>query len=154
MAGTIVVGIGNLFLGDDGVGVVVARRLSERLEGKGHVKVCECPVGGLRLAELLVDHEQAIIVDARVPGEQAPGTVIEGGLEQCLDSWHSSCAHDTNLPNALRMLGGLGERLPREIRLIGISAGHMDTFSESLSPAVDAAASRLVERLAAALEQP
>jgi hydrogenase maturation protease len=154
MGSTIIVGIGNPFLGDDGVGVVVAHRLHERCAGKAGVTVRECPVGGLRLAELLVGHDHAIIVDARIPGEDPPGTVREGGIEGCLDSWHASCAHDTNLPLALRTLAGLGEPLPADIRLIGIAAAHMDTFSEQLSPAVAAAADRVVDALAASLEQP
>ena len=155
---TIIVGIGNPFLGDDGVGVVVAERLGRRLAGRSDVSVRECPVGGLRLAELLVGHHHAIIVDARVPGDDPPGTIHDGGLEGCIDSWHASCAHDTNLPLALRTLAGLGEPMPADIRLIGIAAGHMDTFSEILSPEVAAAANRvvdhLVEQLATAQEQP
>lgn len=152
--GTVVVGIGNLFLGDDGVGVVVAEGLRQRMAGRLDVTVLESPVGGLRLAELLVGHDRAIIVDARIPGDDQPGTILETGLEGCLESWHASCAHDTNLPLALRTLEGLGEPMPSEIRLISIAAHHMDTFSETLSPEVATAAGHLVEHLAARLEQP
>jgi hydrogenase maturation protease len=154
VAATIIVGIGNLLLGDDGVGVVVARQLARRLAGRDDVTVIECPVGGLRLAELLAGHDHAVVVDAWSPGDDPPGTIRDGGLESCRRSTHASCSHDTNLPLAVQALETLGVPMPAEIRLIGIAAERVDTFSDELSPAVAAAAERVVDRLAASLERP
>jgi hydrogenase maturation protease len=153
VATTVIVGVGNLLLGDDGVGVVVARRLAKRLEGREDVAVIECPVGGLRLAELLAGHDHAVVVDAWSPGEDPPGTIRDGGLEACRFSTHTSCSHDTNLPLAVLTLTGLGVPMPKEIRLIGIAAERVDTFGEQLTPAVAAAAEQVVDRLAAHVEQ-
>jgi hydrogenase maturation protease len=153
----VVVGIGNPLLGDDGAGVAVARRLRVRLQeraiGDGDpraldgVAVRECPGGGLRLAELLVGYASAILVDACAPGDDPPGTVRELGLEGCTASWHQSCAHDTNLPLAIATLQGLGEPMPSRLRIIGIAAGRVDTFTEELSPAVERAVERVADEL-------
>jgi hydrogenase maturation protease len=83
MARTVLVaGIGNVFLGDDGFGVEVSRRLAQRELPTG-VKVGEYGIRGMDLAyELQEDYDAAILIDA-VPRGQPPGTlyVIEPELE-------------------------------------------------------------------------
>jgi hydrogenase maturation protease len=78
----LVAGVGNVFLGDDGFGVEVARRLAgETLPG--WVRVGDFGIRGVHLAyELLEGYEAAILVDAAPRGE-APGTVyvIEPDLD-------------------------------------------------------------------------
>jgi hydrogenase maturation protease len=78
----LVAGVGNVFLGDDGFGVEVARRLAgEALPG--WVRVGDFGIRGVHLAyELLEGYEAAILVDA-VPRGEAPGTVyvIEPDLD-------------------------------------------------------------------------
>ena len=81
-ARVLVAGVGNVFLGDDGFGVEVARRLAgEPLPG--WVRVGDFGIRGVHLAyELLEGYEAAILVDAAPRGE-APGTVyvIEPDLD-------------------------------------------------------------------------
>jgi hydrogenase maturation protease len=81
-ARVLVAGVGNVFLGDDGFGVEVARRLAgERLPG--WVRVADFGIRGVHLAyELLEGYEKAILVDAAPRGE-TPGTVyvIEPDLD-------------------------------------------------------------------------
>jgi hydrogenase maturation protease len=78
----LVAGVGNVFLGDDGFGVEVARRLAtESLPG--WVRVADFGIRGVHLAyELLEGYEAAILVDAAPRGD-APGTVyvIEPDLD-------------------------------------------------------------------------
>jgi hydrogenase maturation protease len=73
-ARVLVAGVGNVFLGDDGFGVEVARRLAgQRLPG--WVRVADFGIRGVHLAyELLEGYEKAILVDASPRGE-TPGTV-------------------------------------------------------------------------------
>ena len=70
----LVAGIGNIFLGDDGFGVEVAKELA----GRGlpdHVKVEDFGIRGMDLVyELLEDYEAVVFVDA-VPRGGEPGTV-------------------------------------------------------------------------------
>jgi hydrogenase maturation protease len=84
MTGRILVaGIGNIFLGDDGFGVEVARRLARCPLPEG-VQVVDFGIRGLDLAyALLEDHEAVILVDI-APRGQGPGTLslIEPRVEQ------------------------------------------------------------------------
>ena len=76
----LVAGIGNIFLGDDGFGVEVARRLAEA-DLPSWVQVADYGISGMHLAYDLADgYETAILVDTAQRGE-APGTltVIEAG---------------------------------------------------------------------------
>lgn len=72
---TLVAGVGNIFLGDDGFGVEVVRRLDpETLPGG--VDVADYGIRGLHLAYALLDgrYDTVIIVDA-VPSDEPPGTL-------------------------------------------------------------------------------
>jgi len=71
--GVLIAGVGNIFLGDDGFGVEVARRLAE--SPPAGTKVEDFGIRGIQLAyELLNGYDALILVDALSRGE-APGTV-------------------------------------------------------------------------------
>src|SRR5437764_14946293 len=79
----LVAGIGNIFLGDDGFGVAVARRLVQRALPDG-VQVVDFGIRGMDLAyALLEDYDAVIVVDAAPRGEK-PGSLylIEPQLDQ------------------------------------------------------------------------
>jgi hydrogenase maturation protease len=95
----LVAGIGNVFLGDDGFGVEVAKRLEDGPLPEG-VEVRDFGVRGLDLAyELQEDYEAVILVDAAPRGE-APGTVTL--VEPDLDA--DEVALDTHGMDPLRVL--------------------------------------------------
>ena len=71
---TLVAGVGNIFLGDDGFGVEVAQRLAGRGLPDG-VDVSDYGTSGMHLAYDLADgYDTAILIDAAPRGEQ-PGTI-------------------------------------------------------------------------------
>jgi hydrogenase maturation protease len=70
----LVAGLGNIFLGDDGFGVEVARRLQARTTPEG-VRVADFGIRGVHLAyELLAGYDALVLIDAMPLGEE-PGTV-------------------------------------------------------------------------------
>jgi hydrogenase maturation protease len=79
----LVAGVGNIFLGDDGFGVEVVRRLAGRDLPEG-VEVVDFGIRGMDLAYALQDdYELVVFVDATPQGEK-PGTVylIEAEIEE------------------------------------------------------------------------
>jgi hydrogenase maturation protease len=71
---TLVAGVGNIFLGDDGFGPEVARRLAGAGLPEG-VRVADYGTSGMHLAyDLTSGYDSAVLVDA-APRGQAPGTV-------------------------------------------------------------------------------
>ncbi len=162
---TLVVGLGNPLLGDDGVGWRVAEAVRRQLKiddsrlpighpvsqseirnPKSEIEV-ECfALGGLSLMERLVGYDRAILVDAVTTG-RPPGTVVCFGLDDLpeFSTAHSSAAHDVSLQNALRLGRALGAPLPAEVRVVGVEAQRVYDFSETLSPAVQAAVPAAVQ---------
>src|ERR1044071_2789707 len=72
---TLVAGIGNIFLGDDGFGVEVARRLAGEALGD-HVDVADFGIRGVHLAYEIASgkYDEVILVDA-APRGGSPGTL-------------------------------------------------------------------------------
>ncbi len=145
----IVVGLGNPILGDDGVGIQVVRALAARLAPRPDLTLTEASVGGLRLMELLVGYERALIVDAIHTGRAVEGTVHEFPVD-ALRAWcptrHSASAHDMDLLTALAVGRQLGLPLPAEVHIVAVEIRPVDAFDERLSPRVAAAVPQAVAR--------
>lgn len=98
----LVAGIGNVFLGDDGFGVEVVRRLAEVPLPRG-VELLDVGIRGLHLAYQLLDgYDLLLAVDLVTRGE-APGTVhvIE---PEGMEGPRQADAHSISLPSVLAML--------------------------------------------------
>jgi hydrogenase maturation protease len=136
----LVAGVGNIFLGDDGFGVEVARRLGA-LDLGPDVKVADFGIRGVHLAyELLDGYEFVILVDATPRGEQ-PGTlyVIEPEEPEAPDPDEVPPldAHGMDPAAVLSLLGVLGGHVDR-VLVVGCEPAVADE-GMSLSPAVEAA---------------
>jgi hydrogenase maturation protease len=121
-AKVLVAGVGNVFLGDDGFGVEVARRLAKE-PLPAWVRVGDFGIRGVHLAyELLEGYEAAILVDASPRGEP-PGTVYV--IEPDLDGQPDPAAafpaepgvlvdaHGMEPDTVFALLKALGGRIPR-----------------------------------------
>jgi hydrogenase maturation protease len=173
---TLVLGLGNPILGDDGVGwrVVEAaqeawrRNADDRRSTIDHQtslhrqsSIVNClsssvefdfvSLGGLALMERLVGCDRAILVDAIQTRDGVPGAIYRLTLDD-LPTLHADAIHDASLKAALAVGRQLGAKLPREIVVIGIEAINLWDFSETLSPQVAAsvprAAGRVLDELA------
>lgn len=145
--GSIVVGLGNSILCDDGVGVAVVRELrGKNWEGK-KIDFAEGNVGGLRLMETLVGYDDAILVDAMVTGTSPPGTIVCGDWGDLPGVRHTWSSHDTRLSVALELGVAVGMKLPSRIRVWGIEVKDVDTFGEMMTPKVRNAVSVVIEEI-------
>lgn len=140
----LVAGIGNIFLGDDGFGVEVVRRLAGTAMPEG-VKVTDFGIRGIHLAyELLNGYDILVLVDALPRGEE-PGTVtlfepeIEIGPEETRMPLMD--AHGMDPATVLGMLADLGGKVER-IVLVGCEPATVEEqmgLSEPVAAAVDEA---------------
>lgn len=143
--GGIVIGVGHADRQDDGVGPHVARGLSRR-----GVPAVVHAGDGTGLLDLWDSRPACIVIDA-VADAGAPGTVHvftdpDDPAFARAAFVHSS--HRLGVPEAVALGRALG-RLPGRLIVIGIT-GAAFGFGSALSPAVETAAERLIERLAAA----
>ncbi len=154
MKKTIIIGLGNPILTDDGVGVKVAYELERILDLEAHpeLTVTEASVGGLRLMEAVLGYERVILIDAYYLKEQEtrPGKIhclTLDDLRTQSPTQHSTSAHDTSLVTALDTAGQLGFPVPDEFIIYAVEVENILEFSESPTPAVAAAIPELVRRI-------
>lgn len=142
-AKTIVVGMGNPILGDDGIGWRVADKVRAELPASdtGPVTIECLSVGGLALMERLVGYSRAILVDAVTIGEGDDGDLQCVPLSALPDlaGGHLNSSHDSSLQAALALGREMGFELPSEIWVVGVRASQVLEFSEQLSGPVAAA---------------
>jgi len=141
----LVAGIGNIFLGDDGFGVEVARRLRDEALGEG-VEVADFGIRGVHLAYELASgvYDAAILVDA-VPVGEEPGTLYVIDPESGPDRLDPGAADAHSLTPAavlafVRQLGGGPDRL----LIVGCEPSSVDESME-LSPEVAASVNGAVQ---------
>ena len=142
----LVAGIGNIFLGDDGFGVEVVKRLSSR-KFPASVRVVDFGIRGFDLAYALQDgYEITILVDA-YPHGQPPGTVsfVEPDLSELDEPGQAVVeTHGMNPLNVLRMAASMNGGLKRvllvgcEPATFGGEEGQMG-LSEPVNAAIDEA---------------
>jgi hydrogenase maturation protease len=147
VAKTLVAGLGNPILTDDGIGIHAVRAAKACCQA-GEVDFAEASVGGLRLLDVLAGYERIILVDAIQTPEGEPGSIYRlhpGDLA----SLHSGSTHDLSLVGALALGRRLGLSLADDeaITIIGVEVEDVLTFGETCTPRVAAAIPRLAEMI-------
>ncbi len=137
---SIVLGLGNPLLADDGVGPWIAREVCTRLGPRATVEVDEVPGGGLRLMERLAGYDVAVLADAICTGQHPAGEVLQLSPAD-LETRHSGSSHDATLQAVLRLAEVVGFEMP-EIRIVAVEATDVLVFRETCSPPVAAAIPR------------
>ncbi|HEX7660046.1 MAG TPA: hydrogenase maturation protease [Pseudonocardiaceae bacterium] len=146
----LVAGVGNVFLGDDGFGVEVARRLADtRVSGQlpDWVSVVDYGIRGMHLAYDLAggDYDTTVLVDATSQGDE-PGTVCVIELdppaepqppENPGDAAPALDAHGISPDVVLNLVALLGAD-PGRVLLVGCEPATLDP-GMGLSPVVTAA---------------
>ncbi len=146
---TVIVGFGNPYCGDDGVGPAAARSLHQTLGADPGVDLLELSTSALELVESLAGYEVAVIIDALVDEDAPLGTVkplqlVAGRAIPGLGF------HTAGLGSALALARALGMEAPETVRVYGIVIREPRIFTESLSGELAAKLPEIVRCIAAA----
>ncbi len=150
MTETLVLGLGNILLGDEGVGVRVVERLLEQYEFPEGVRVMDGGTLGLDLLPYLEEASQLLVVDA-VQARKAPGTLVRMAGDEIpvfLDVSKVS-PHQEGLQDLLAV-ATLKGYLPDEVVFWGAQIEALGVGLE-LSSAVAAQVDALIEKVLAEL---
>ncbi len=142
----LVVGLGNLLLADDGVGVHAVRELS-RSRRRG-VTVAEVGTAVLDALHLFERADRVLAIDAMQAGGP-PGQIYSFSLEDAENPHSKVSLHDFGLRSIFEFLNT--PRRP-EILVLGVEPQTID-YGLDLSPAVRAALPRLLEEVDAAIQR-
>lgn len=147
MTRTLIIGLGNPILTDDGVGIQAARALREALPPDSGADVRELSVGGLTLMENMIGYERVILIDALMTPGSEPGTIRRLSLDELGHTLNTASSHDMNLPTALSVGRRTGAELPADdaITIIGIEAQEVLSFGETCTEPIAAAIPTVVQ---------
>lgn len=147
----IVLGLGNILLRDEGVGVRVIEALAQRYVLPAGVQVVDGGTVGMDLLDTLAGCDHLLICDAVKTGAP-PGSVVklvDGQVPALFQTRYSP--HQIGLSEVLATLT-LTDEAPAAVTLIGIVPADLDLGIE-LSLLVAAAVQPAVERIVATLRE-
>ncbi len=145
---TLVLGLGNPILTDDGVGIHVVRKAATACQ-QPDVSFAEAAVGGLRLLELIAGYDRLILVDAIQTPDGRPGQIYRLAIGDLRAPRHAGSTHDLSFREAIAWGRQMGLALPADeaISIIAIEAEDVLSFGETLTPAVASAVPIAMKRL-------
>jgi hydrogenase maturation protease len=132
---TLVLGLGNPILSDDGIGCHVALALKDKLK-ESQIDIMEASIAGLDFLDLLAHYDKAIIIDAIQTKEGTPGQIYRFEPEMLANTCHASTPHDVNFATAIELGKQLGLPLPQQIAVFAIEVKDATSFSEACTPEV------------------
>ena len=146
----LIMGVGNVLMGDEGVGVHAVRRLEQRA-WPGGVALLDGGTGGFHLLSHFGGCDVLVLIDATLDGGP-PGKVSVIEPRYASDFPRALSAHDIGLKDLVDSAAILG-CLPR-VLLVTVSVASLQPMQMTLSPEVEASVPRVVaavERLIATL---
>lgn len=145
--GTVVIGLGNPLMGDDGLGIAVARRLLARRDLPEDVQVVDGGTWGLNLLPVIEDAQRVVLVDA-IDVAAPPGTLVRLSRERLPKYLATKISpHEVDLLDVLA-LAELRRTLPDDTTAIGLQPQTV-ALGDRLSPLIE---ERLEELVAAVVE--
>lgn len=133
---TLILGVGNPILGDDGAGIAVVRKLGGYIK-EAAVDLKEAPTGGIPLIEQMLDYDKVILVDAML--ELEPGLTENFNPSSLEKGGAPSGLHGMDFITSFEIMESLyPDRMPdlEDVEVYGIGIEGNQQFSESMSPEV------------------
>jgi len=147
---TIVLGLGNLILGDDGVGVHAMQRLQTDSRVPAEVQLLDGGTLGLTLLNHVAGARRLLVIDA-VDAGVPPGTLIRLEGPELRGMPGSGSVHQLGVADLLASLGLMGQE-PEELVVLGIQPASTE-LGTSLSAPVAHTLDQVIEAAIAQLSQ-
>lgn len=142
--GTLILGIGNPILTDDGVGIQIARKLKEARPG---LEIEESNEAAIVLLDYLVGYEKLIIVDSIRTGHGRPGELYKLALEDFKTSADCTSSHGIDIATAFEVGRTLGCNMPTAVSIYAVEVMDNENFSEQCTAEVEKEIPSIVTRI-------
>jgi hydrogenase maturation protease len=130
---SLVLGIGNDILRDDGIGPKLAIKMEE-VDPLEDVAYQTTTLGGLDILELIQDYQTVVFIDAIKTRGGVPGTVYEYSLEDFQETLHLSNLHDISFLTAIELGKKMNMQIPDRISIIAVEIVEDMEFGEQFTP--------------------
>jgi hydrogenase maturation protease len=150
MKDTVVIGLGNPLLADEGIGIYLLEKLQERYECRG-LALHDLGTAAISVLHAIANKKKAVIIDCAFMGEE-PGTMIRFGKNEVRSLKHIQglSLHEGDLLSTLALSESLGES-PENLVLFGIEPASI-ALGGGISGALLRRVDRYLNLLAAELE--
>jgi len=135
MEKTVVIGLGNIIMGDEGAGVHVVNHL-QQMADLPPIDIIDGGTGSFHLLEYFQDYDRVVLVDATIDGQE-PGTISKLTPKYSKDYPPTMVAHDIGLKDLLDALYLLPTQ--PQITLFTVSIAGLGQISTELSPEIQEA---------------
>lgn len=133
---TLILGIGNEILTDDGVGPKLCDFLKENIN-TDFVRFEKLNVGGMEILEFIQDYENVIFLDAIKTQNGRVGDVYLFTPDDFKETLHLSNLHDINFITALELGRSVGFNIPEYMYIIAIEIEEDMVFSNNFSESLE-----------------
>jgi hydrogenase maturation protease len=125
-----ILGVGNVLLTDDGVGVRVIGELERKYSFPSNVRLYDGGTGGMSLLSIIEEADHLIVVDSVLVGEP-PGTIVTFDFEQLPSGLtRKLSSHEIDVIEVLNIAEALGKRPPTVI--VGIQPKDVTSYGTKL----------------------
>jgi hydrogenase maturation protease len=136
---TLVLGMGNTLLSDDGIGIIIKRYLENKLKalsnnGAREIDFVETSWGGFRIIDILSGYDYAIIVDSIKSANKPQGYIHHLKTNDLLPTLRLTSYHDINFVTALKLAETLSAKVPSDIDIFAVEVENNYTISEQITP--------------------
>jgi len=125
---TLVLGIGNPILTDDGVGIEIAQKLKEE---NPELDVIETSEAGIALLDFVTGYNKLIIIDSIKTEKGETGDLYKLGLEDLKPSKDLSSSHGIGIATAFELGQRLGYSMPNHTSIYAVNIKDNTTFGEN-----------------------
>jgi len=137
---TVVIGLGNPLLSDEGIGVHLIRKLSENQDKFPSVEFIDAGTGGMNVLHLIANRKKAVIIDCVKMGKK-PGTIkqFEPADVQTTKKMMHFSLHEADILRIIELSRQLGE-CPGQIVIFGVEPESLElgqNLSKTLSDKID-----------------
>ena len=134
-AKTLILGMGNEILTDDGIGIKITKELQKVLNIP-NLFFDTLSLGGMEIIEYIRDFDNVIIIDAIKTLNGVPGSVYIFAPSDFKETTHISNVHDVSFITALKLARELDIKVPDSIQIIAIEIVEDMTFSDNFTKPV------------------
>ena len=129
---TLILGLGNDILTDDGIGPRLVRDLAQMIDDP-NIQFDTACCGGLEIVEYIKGFEKVVFIDAIRSRDGKPGDVYYFIPSDFRETKHLSNLHDVNFLIALNLGNTLNMNLPSDLHIIAVEIIEDMEFSEELT---------------------
>ena len=130
---TLILGIGNPILTDDGVGIKIARKLKG---GNPELEVIEASEGGFGLLDYVSGYDKLVIIDSIKTEQGKPGEFYKLELEDLKPAMDFTSSHGMGIATAFALGERLGYKMPPSVSIYAVEIKDNTTFAEECTEEV------------------